>query len=412
VAFRDSLGPLRSRGFRYFVTGRAVSLLGTSMAAVALAFAVLDLTGSASDLGLVLAANEIPLILFLLVGGVIADRLPRHLVLVASNAVAGACQGLVAVLLFTGNATVWTLVAIEAVQGTATAFTFPAMQGVVPQVVPRGQLQEANALLGLTRNVLRIGGPAVGGLIVATAGSAWAIAADALSFVIAAAFFARLALPSTQRLKAPNMLTELREGWDEFTSRTWVWVIVVAFGVLNAVHVGALFVLGPAIADETIGRAYWGVVLGAIGLGAVVGTVLLLRVKLRHPLRAGMLGCLALPPLLLVLGMAPSTVVLVLLAVAVGVGSEVFSIGWETALQQHIPGDRLSRVASYDAVGSFVMSPVGMIAAGPLAAAFGVREVIVTGAVAYAAIALATLVVPSVRNLSTAEPRAEPATGQ
>jgi len=382
------------------------------MAAVALAFAVLDLTGSASDLGLVLAANEIPLILFLLVGGVIADRLPRHLVLVASNAVAGACQGLVAVLLFTGNATVWTLVAIEAVQGTATAFTFPAMQGVVPQVVPRGQLQEANALLGLTRNVLRIGGPAVGGLIVATAGSAWAIAADALSFVIAAAFFARLALPSTQRLKAPNMLTELREGWDEFTSRTWVWVIVVAFGVLNGVHVGALFVLGPAIADETIGRAYWGVVLGAIGLGAVVGTVLLLRVKLRHPLRAGMLGCLALPPLLLVLGMAPSTVVLVLLAVAVGVGSEVFSIGWETALQQHIPGDRLSRVASYDAVGSFVMSPVGMIAAGPLAAAFGVREVIVTGAVAYAAIALATLVVPSVRNLSTAEPRAEPATGQ
>jgi MFS family permease len=403
VRYPGSLAPVRHRGFRLFLAGRMVSFLGSSMAPIALAFAVLDLSGSATELGIVLAARQIPMILLLLVGGVIADRLPRHVVLVVSHLGAFLTQGTAAALLLSGHASVGALAVVEALNGSLSAFTFPAMQGVIPQVAPAEHLQQANALLGLVRNSVFTAGPALGGVLVATAGSGWAIAVDAASYAIAAAVFSRLALPHGDRLAAPNMLRELREGWGEFVSRTWLWVIVVAFGVLNAIQAGALFTLGPVVANATIGRAAWGIALAALAAGQFLGTVALLRLRFRFMLRAGMLGILALAPPIAVLGLAPHALPLIVLSLFAGVGSEIFGIGWETSLQQHVPIDKLSRVSSYDALGSFVAMPVGQLLAGPLAAALGLRQVLVGGAVLYVVVALATVAVPSVRNLQRAD---------
>lgn len=403
MRFQDSLEPLRHGQFRLYLGARFASLLGNAVAPIALAFAVLDLTASVSALGLVLAARSIPQVVLMLFGGVVADRFPRHRVLVVSNGLCFATQALAAALLLSGSAQVWQLVVIEAVNGAAAAFTFPAMIGLLPQLVPRHQLQQANALSGMARNVALIGGASAGGAVVAFIGSGWGLAFDAVSFGLAALLLSRLRVSHTERLQASSVWFDLREGWTEFVSRRWVWVIVVAFGALNAIQVGIMMALGPKIADSTIGRSGWGYVLAAQALGFVVGTLLMLRYRPRYPMRAGMLGICAYVPLLLILGLQPQVVPLVLLAVLSGIGVDVFGISWETSLQQHVPQEKLSRVFSYDALGSFVAIPVGQLVAGPLAGAFGVSTVVTAGAVLYGLIALATLADPSVRRLERSD---------
>lgn len=396
--------PLREPAFRTFFLGRAVSMLGNSMAPVALTFAVLDLTDSVGALGLVLAANSIPMVLFMLVGGVVADRFSRSQVLVLSHATAALTQGAVAALLLTGQATLASLVVLEALNGTVRAFTFPAMQGVIPLLVPRGELQRSNALLSFARNGAFIAGPSLAGLLVVTAGSGWAIAVDATTYLLAAAAMSRLRLPATERVETTSALTDLRDGWTEFRSRTWVWVIVLVFGLTNAIHVGVWMTLGPAIALDSIGEASWGVVLSAEAVGFFLMTLVLMRVRLEFPLRAGMLGCVLCAPPMLLLGLAPQALPLVGLSLAAGAGVEVFGIGWQTALQENVPVGMLSRVASYDAIGSFIAIPIGQLSAGPLARFFGGQEVAVTGAILYAAITLGALAVPSVWSLRAAAP--------
>ena len=262
-----TFGTLAEREFRLLFLGRLVSFLGSAFAPVAIAFAVLQV-GSASDLGLVLAASMLPTVLFVLVGGVIADRLPRHTVLVVSNLVSGAAQGLFAVVIVSGHAQLWELIAIQAVRGVSTAFFFPAAQGIVPEVVSAGRLQAANVLLRLSRNTTSILGAAVAGIVVAAAGPAWGLAVDAVSYLLAALFMARIELPPRARRETPAFVRELVEGWDEFRSRTWLWVVVVAFGVLNAAQAGAFNVLGPPIAKEHLGgAASWGFILATLSAG-------------------------------------------------------------------------------------------------------------------------------------------------
>lgn len=400
---REALEPLRHGQFRLYLAARFSSLLGNAVAPIALAFAVLDLTGSVSALGVVLAARSIPQVVFMLFGGVVADRFPRHRVLVVSNGLCFLTQGLAAALLLTGVAQVWQLAVIEAVNGAAAAFTFPAMIGLLPQLVSRDQLQRANALSGMARNVALIGGASAGGALVAFVGSGWGLAADAISFGLAALLLARLRVNHTERLQASSVWYDLREGWTEFVLRRWLWVIVVAFGALNAIQVGIMLTLGPAIADATIGRSGWGYVLAAQAAGFVLGTLVMLRFQPRHPMRAGMLGVCANVPVLLVLGLQPQLVPLVLLAILGGIGMDVFGIAWETSLQQHVPQEKLSRVFSYDALGSFVAIPVGQLLAGPLAGAFGISTVVTAGAVLYGLIAIATLADPSVRRLERSD---------
>jgi MFS family permease len=400
---RDALAPLRHLPFRYYLGARFASLLGNAIAPIALAFAVLDLTGSAAALGMVLASRTIPMVVLMLYGGVIADRFRRHVVLVVANALCFGTQGVAAGLLLAGTAEIWHLAVIEAVNGAAVAFTLPAMQGLMPHLVPRGELQQANALGGLVRNATMIGGASAGGAIVGFVGPGWGLAVDALSFGVAAALLTRLRLPATDRPEKSTVLHDLRVGWREFVSRRWVWVIVVAFGVLNAIHAGALQTLGPVIADETFGRVGWGLVNSAQAVGLVIGGLVLLRFRPRHPMRIGMAGMLTLVPVFVVLGIAPSLWLLMLVILVAGFGMELFGIGWETALQQHVPHEKLSRVSSYDILGSLVALPVGQLLAGPLAEAYGVRNVIVAGAVIYAGVVVATLLDRSVWTLRRAD---------
>lgn len=394
-----SLAPLHDRQFRFFFASRTVNLVGSMMAPIALAFAVLDVEDTASALGQVLAARSIPMVVFLLLGGVIADRVDRRVVIQVCNIVSALSQGAAAWLVITGQAELWHLIALEAVNGTSSATSFPAMQGMIPQLVPRAQLQPANVLLSMARGTLAVLGPTIAALLVVTVGPGWALAVDAGTWLVAAVLLLPVHLPARVRSESASMVRELREGWTLFRSTTWLWTVVLGFGALNAIHAGAWFTLGPTVARDTIGVAGWGYVVSAESVGMLLMTLVLLRVSLRYPLRAGMLGCLVFALPLLLLGLDPHLVPLVLAIAASGAGMEVFGLGWSLAMQENVPDELLSRAYSYDALGSFVAIPVGQLLYGPLGEWFGAAPVLVASAVAYAGVVLLTLSSRSVRNL-------------
>ena len=290
MTWKDSAAPLREKNFRWYFASRFVNTLGNMMAGVALAFAVLDITDSATALGWVLAAHTIPMVLFLLWGGVIADRLPRALVLQVSNVASGVTQATIALLVITGTAEIWMIVVLSVVHGLVSAMSFPAMASLLPQLVPRDQLQPANALMSLMRGGLTILGPTVSALLVVTVGAGWGLFVDALTWFASAALLLGVRIPPPEASGTTGMLADLREGWDFFRSVTWLWVVVLAFGFLNAIQVGALFTLGPAVAKETIGEQGWGLVLSAESAGLLLMTIVMLRVPLQRPLLLGMLG--------------------------------------------------------------------------------------------------------------------------
>ena len=406
------LGPLQEREFRLLFLARGISFFGGAIALVAIPFAVLDLTGSASDVGFVVAARMVPQVVFLLVGGVWADRLPRHLVMVVSDLVTGGAQVASAALLLTGSAEVWHLIALQAAGGTAFAFFFPASTGLVPQTVSAPRLQQANAVLRIALNSSTIGGAALGGVLVAAVGPGWALALDGATFWASAGFLASMRVARSERGEASNFLRELVEGWREFSSRTWLWVIVVAFGFLNAAHTGAFTVLAPVVARAELGGARaFGLLLAAEGVGLAVGGFLNLRWRPSRPLLVGCAAMALLAPVLVLLALGAPLVLLVASAVLMGIGLETFAIFWDTSLQQHIPAHALSRVSSYDALGSFVFIPVGQTAAGPVAAAIGLDAALWVAAAIVLAAVLGMVGTPDVRNLRRidAQPEADPA---
>lgn len=398
---RRSWEALEDKDFRWFLTARLLSRIGHSMAPVALAFAVLEIEHKAAALGLVLAGRTVAMVVFLLVGGVVSDRFSRRVVLQVSHALTASTQGVVAYLILSGQATVASVLVIECINGAVSAFTMPAMQGIVPQLVPNRLLQQANALMSFTQHGTLLVGPAVAGVIAAGPGPGWALAADAAAWGLAVLALARVAIPPVTR-RATSMVQDLREGWGEFTARTWLWVIVVSFGVLNAIHIGAWVVVGPYLAwnhPEALGKSGWGLVLSAEAAGAVLMTLILMRGNLRHPLRSGMLGVAFFAPALVALGVAPSTLLLVPLAVVAGLGMEVFGTGWSIAMMERVPQEAQSRVWSYDMLGSFVAIPIGSTVFGWLAEVVDPRWLAVCAGAAYLLICLGTLAIPSVWSL-------------
>ena len=393
-------GPFGQREFRLLFLGRTTSFVGNAFANVALAFAVLELTGSKADLGYVLTARSVPQVLFLLAGGIWADRLPRHRVMVGSNLASGLSQSAVAALLLTGHARIWQLAALAALNGASSAFFFPASTGIVPQTVPRPLLQSANALLRLGLNSSFIGGAALGGVVVGATSPGVGIAVDAASFFLAAAALGAMRMPATLRMEGSSFLAELREGWREFSSRTWLWAIVAQFAVVNAVEQGTEQVLGPAIAKAHLGGATgWGLILTAGSLGLVAGGLVLLRLRPERLLLAATLGFMLTIPFLLALSIPASLAVVVAAAALAGIGIEAFSIFWDTTLQQEIAQEKLSRVSSYDALGSFVLTPLGLAAAGPVAQVAGTRETILGAAALSLGATLAVLLSRDVRTI-------------
>ncbi len=400
MTWRDSLAPLRNRNFAWYYGSRFADTLGTMMAALALTFAVLDITDSATALGQVLAAHTIPLVVFLLLGGVIADRVPRTLLLQTSNVAAGLTQGVLATLVITDRAELWMVIVLAALNGTVDAMSFPAQASMVPQLVERGQLQPANALLSLSRGGLTVVAPSLAALLVVTVGPGWALAANAMTWFVSAALLTGVRIPAKPpREESSSTLTDLREGWSLFVGTTWLWVVVLAFAGLNAIHSGAWYTVGPVVAKDTIGEQGWGFVLSAESAGLLLMTLVLLRVRLRRPLFVGMLGCSLLGIPIVVLGAEPHLLARVVAAFVAGAGIEVFSIGWNIAMQENIEDRMLSRAYSYDALGSFVAMPVGQLVYGPLGEAFGHRDVLVWSGVAYCLIAVLALTSRAVRTL-------------
>ncbi|SHM50756.1 MFS transporter [Cryptosporangium aurantiacum] len=398
-----ALAPLRHAAYRRLLTGRTITTLGNAVAPIALAFAVLDLTGSVSMLGLIVGARSLANVAFLLLGGVLADRLPRPVVLVGSNVLSGLTQAVVAVLVLTHAAHVPTLIVLSALNGALSALSLPATAALTPQTVPSEILQQANAVMRIGSNTALILGAAAGGALVAVVGPGWGLAIDAATFLLAGAVFVGLRVPRVANETGNGIVTDLREGWGEFTARTWVWVVVVAFTVINAT-IGAMQVLGPAVADKTIGRSGWGLVLAAETAGFVLGGLIALRTRYRRPLLAAMLW-MALEPLFLVgLGVAPNLLVLIPLGVLVGIGVEQFSVAWETTMQQHIPPERLARVYSYDMLGSYLAIPIGEVVAGPVAGSVGMTATLLGAAALSLTAALAAAATPSVRRLRRQDP--------
>ena len=366
---------------------------------------MLDLTGSKADLGYVLAARTVPMVLFILVGGIWADRLPRHHVMVVSNVLSGVSQAAVAALLFSGHAQIWQIAVLAAVNGASSAFFFPASTGIIPQTVPEPLLQQANAVLRLGRNGSVIVGGAIAGFVVYATSPATGIAVDAATFLVAAALTAAIRLPRSVHMESSNFLADLTLGWREFTGRAWLWAIVIQFGFVNAVQQGSEGVLGPAVSkDHYHGAAGWGLIGAAQAVGLVIGGVLMLRLRPRRMLLVATLGFLLSAPLLFGLAIPLPLATVLLLGVLAGIGMETFGVLWDTTMQQEIPQDRLSRVYSYDALGSFALIPLGLAVAGPVAEAVGTRATLFAAGLISLTATLAVLLVGDVRELRRREP--------
>jgi MFS family permease len=403
---RRGLAVLTEREFRLVYGAQVVSLLGDGIIPVALAFAVLDLTGSATDLGLVLAARTVPMVACLLAGGVIADRLSRRRVMIAADLVRFVSQALLGILLVTGSARLWELAALQAVLGGATGFFNPASTGLIPTVVSRARLQDANALRGTAIAVGGIAGPVIAGVLVATVGSGEALLADAATFGVSAALLARVRVPERPREAAPErFVAELRAGWREVRSRTWVWSVIGAFSLVNLL-IAPFYVLGPLVARRDLGGATaWASILAARGAGEVLGAALSLRVRPLRPLRAGVLACMlaCIPTALLAAG-APVAAIAAA-AVLAGGGALVFNTLWETTLQSHVPTAAISRVSAYDWFGSLTFAPIGFALAGPVADQLGVTATLWAAAALDLLVVSSLLLVRDVRSLGATAPR-------
>lgn len=392
---------LRGR-FGWFFLGRTVDLAGSSMTTVALALAVLQASGRVADLGVVLAANMVPTLVLLLVGGVVADRVRRRTVLVVTNLATAVVTAALAAVLITGHYDLVVVAGLAVVTGAVSAFSRPALRGIVPELVEHRDLQRANALLASSQNTVRVLGPVIASVLVATVGGGWALAADAASYLLAAAAFTRVRGAGRPRPAKRPLWRDLADGWSVFRSMRWVVVMTVSFALLNALSVGPWNVLGPQVVAGNDGAVGWGAVQTVRAVGLLVTSVVAVRLVLRRPLRDGWLwGTLGGLPLLAV-GLSGDAWLVAAAAFLGGLGLTVAAITWESTLQAAVPEESLSRVAAYDELLSYVAIPLSQLAVGPLAAWHGAAEVSVVCGVAFVVVCLAPLVSGEVRGSSYA----------
>ena len=393
-------GPLGERPFRVLFASTTVSGLGDGVARVALAFAVFEITDSASALGAVIAARQLANAVAVLAGGVWADRLPRERVLLGAAIAQGGIQAACAALLAGGDATVLILALLQAVYGAADGFVLPATVGIVPQTVRRELLQQGNALLHLSTNATTILGPAAGGILLALGSPALALGVDAVSFAAAATLLLAMRLREVERAPRQSFLAELREGFGEFTAQRWLWTSVLVFGALNFLWAG-FAVLGPLVAEQYLsGSSAWAAVLTATGAGSVLGGLLGLRFRPARPLLVSVLTTAGLPLQLVAFALHPSVAVLCAVAFLAGIGLALHLALWFTVFQERVPEHAVSRVSSYDGLFSLVLAPLGAAVAGPVAGAVGVEQALWGAAVLVSCCLLALLALPDVRRLT------------
>jgi MFS family permease len=400
------LAPLRERQFRLLVTGTAVSSLGNAVAPIALAFAVLDLGGSASELGLVVAAYAAAEVVTSLFGGVLGDRVRRQLMMEGSSAACAVTEAATAALLISGHASVAVLAVVGAVNGCLGALAQPSSAAMTRQTVPAELLASAVSLRALLQTSLQVVGYALGGVLVAATGAGWAIALDAATFAVAAYCFARLDVAPVVNERGASMLADLGDGLREVLRHAWLVLLIGQALLYHLFFGGAQSVLGPIVVGDEFGRSAWGFALGALMVGFVVGGVVCLRWRPRRSLYAGtlLLSLTALFPL--AMGLSPVLWPVLLGAFLHGFGLQVFDVFWQLAIQENVPEDKLARVFSFDVVGSFVARPIGMVLTGPVAAAVGFDAWLVVVAAIMGGSALLSVLSADVRRL--ARPLVEP----
>jgi MFS family permease len=393
------LGPLSSRDFRLFLVGRLTSFIGTGMLPVALAFAVLGRHGSTSEVGYVLGAETLPLVLFLLVGGAAADRLNRRVVMLSADVLRAVAQSVLAAWILVGHPPLWGFLLTQALVGTGNAFFTPAMTGLIPQVAPAESLQQANVLNSMAEWSGRLFGPAVAGVIVATAGPGWAVGADAATYLVSALCLAALRVGWSGTAATEPFVAQLRTGWRAFRSRTWLWSIVTQFSSYGFFVFAPFFVLGAVVANQSLGgAAAWGTVLALQGLGSVLASVVMFRVRPRRPLLVAEVSLFGFAlPMVALAARAPLAVVAPAAFVS-GASIGVFGPLWDTTMQSQLPPAVLSRASAYDWFGSMVFLPLGYALAGTLARLLEIDGTLYLGA---AWLVLSTAVVVSLPGVTS-----------
>jgi MFS family permease len=390
---------LRERNFRYLFAARTISFFGTNLAPIAVAFAVLGLGGSATEVGLAFAAWTLAQISTLLVGGVVADRLPRRLVMIGSDTANLCVRFAMGGLLVSGHARIWELIALQAVGGAAVAFYSPASTGLVPETVPERLLQQANSFMSIARYAAFPLGAAVGGTLVATVGSGYALLLDGATYGTSALLLGMMQMPRRATAAATNIVDELREGWQAFTEHTWVWLLTLWISLYFLVTYAPFFVLGPYVAKQDLGGASaWAVILTGEAIGSLAGGLAGLRLRPRRPMFTigALFAVTAIQCVLLAL-----RVPVVAIAAAAVLAGFAFSFGtvvWDTSLQSLIARDKLSRVSAYNWMGAMIFLPAGYAVAGPVADMIGISTSLWIGAAWIVVTTIAVLSVPSVRN--------------
>jgi MFS family permease len=395
---------LRLRDFRLLLSAQAVSHLGDRMVVIALAFAVLELGGSASQVGLVLACRMLPMVATLLVGGVVADRMSRRALMVIADLLRLVLQSLIAGLLIAGQAEIWMVAVIAGATGAASGFSHPAATGLVPAIVPAEDLQRAAGVRATALSGGEILGPALAGVLVAVVGPGWALAVDAGSYAFSALCLVRLRLPARVPRAASSFTADLREGWSTFRSMTWVWTFVLS-AAIGSMLWGAWSTLGPVVAEQSLGgAAAWGSIMAAFGVGAVIGSLSAVRARPRRPmLRVALFDGLFAAPMVFLAAGAP--VPLIAFGALLAGGALMFGNSvWESTLMRHVPHESLSRVSAYDWFGSIAFQPLGLIIWGPIAELIGISSALWVSAALVCAVTLWLVSVPAIRNLRETVP--------
>jgi MFS family permease len=400
--------PLRHPAFRWLLTGTTVNNLGNSIAPVAIAFAALDLGGSPTQLGLVVAAYALADVAAVLGGGVLGDRLPRTAMMRGANIGAGVVQAVLAVSLISGWGSLWLLALAGACNGALGSLAGPSTQAITPQTVPAGVLRQAITVRRLSQNAAQITGFGVAGLLVAWLGSGAALAVDAGTFLVAAACFLRIEVPPVAAVARGNAVAEARSGLAEVMRHSWLWSLIAMALVYHLFYGGAQGVLGPIVVGDELGRAAWGYALSAMMAGFVAGGLVSLVWRPRRALLVGEAFLCLTVCFPLAMAFSDSLVVVLVGAFAHGFGLEVFSVGWDLSIQENVPEHMLARVYSFDQLGSFIARPVGLALTGPLASAVGEKRWLVVVGLAMLVAELAPFAIRDVRRLERRPALGEP----
>ena len=391
-------------GFSMLVTARLISNVGNGLSPIALAYGVLSLPGAdGSDLSIVMGARYLPLIIFMLFGGVFADRFQRNRIVGGSDIVGSALVAVSAISLIAGFSSILLLAIMGALFGFLNALWWPAMSGVLPEILPKEKLQEGNAIIGLMSNIGVVFGTLLGGVIVTLTSPGWALLIDGLTFFIAGIIVWNLKLDAKSRIESPGILDDLRVGWREFISRSWVVTMVIAFAFINMAFDSMITILGPLnFSDPETGPRDWSYNLAGLTIGMMIGGIIVLKFKFKHPLFVSMILVAISGVWDFALAFDLSLAISIAAGIFSGIAVEIFLVTWSTSMQTHIPEESFSRVNAYDALGSYGFAPLGIIIAGPLAEAFSVNSILfATGSITLLASVVA-LSVKSVRTLSNA----------